>query len=609
MGSSIGMPMRLAIVYSSFLIGAKMYFISFIVMVSVFSGYVHARRVGGPNQNINSILFPTTPKIAVSPLAPSISSKVVKEDIVARLDSLLQSKKIDESWYETINDLVFELATLDKNLSTIYLKKIIAKTSIPTVKETPIYPPKQSTADQKESLIVSKDILTKKLEGVLHQQITTDGWYDTVNNLIMELSLIDRDLSNIYFKKILDKIARESEKKTVSLAPPITPEKSHLTPEKKANTVIDPLKEVSAVKKTEEAVQQPVEKGKEAPTLVPPTQSDNNAKKEIEKKLDDLLQQKMIDELWYTGVNNLIFDLAVIDRNLSNEYLKKVRQKTVTIPVKIVSPALDSESVQKNTPAISPLPPKNQSPQPREISKGSPPPPPPSGGIAKGGIPLPPNSGVKKGTPPPPPGPMVKGAKATPAAKGKSSPVISPKGPDPLTIRESYGAKQLEKRTNEEVIELFNKLLEALGTYTDFWDAVQKKPKLDWENKINTVKKTLVDPKRNISIDAAKAIADRIVQVRTDKAKEGLAKQAMAEKKEEEKEREEFSESELIAKIESLKKREKVNEMNWLIEFQGNIKKLDKVNHEKALSYQNEFIKKFTGQRPFLPKRKPIEVK
>jgi hypothetical protein len=230
--------------------------------------------------------------------------------------------------------------------------------------------------------------------------------------------------------------------------------------------------------------------------------------------------------------------------------------------------------------------------------------------MQKGTPPPPPAGGVKKGaTPPPPPGPMAKkGAKKT---EKDIAAAIAPKTktPEPLSIKGTYSAARLAKETDNDLLTLFNDLLEALATTADFWSAKDKKPQLDWDNKINAVKKALLDPKRTITIDVNKAIQDRINQVRMEKAQAGQAQQAAVEKaKEKEKPKEEVSEPELIEQINKLLKKADTSDMLWLIQFKGIVRSLDTVNHDKALVYENDFIKQFPGQKPFLPKKKAVAI-
>ncbi len=48
--------------------------------------------------------------------------------------------------------------------------------------------------------------------------------------------------------------------------------------------------------------------------------------------------------------------------------------------------------------------------------------------------------------------------------------------------------------------------------------------------------------------------------------------------------------------------------MLWLIQFKGIVRSLDTVNHDKAIVYEDDFIKQFPGQKPFLPKKKAVVI-
>ncbi len=347
----------------------------------------------------------------------------------------------------------------------------------------------------------------------------------------------------------------------------------------------------------------------------------NISKEKIISQLNELLQQSEVDDTWYASVDDLIFDLALLDRNLSREYLKKIHNKIVQIAVA----AMPVPSVEKEVP-VPPVvsePVKKESPQmaPEGMKKGTPPappvpmkkggtPPPAPGPMQKGIPPAPPAPGQMKkgGTPPPPPGPMAQGKKkSTPSATGPAAPA-APKGPELLSIDQTYGLRQLEKRTTEELKELFDKLIEALASKDAFWNAEKKKPQAIWENRIDTLKKVLLarDPKGGF----AEQIAKRIIQVRNEKDQKGFEKQAAAEQeKKKEEPKEEYTEEQLLKEIELLKNNAKPGDISWSINFRGAVIKLDTFNHEKALEYEAYFIKMNPGQKLFLPKKKEALVK
>lgn len=441
---------------------------------------------------------------------------------------------------------------------------------------------------QQENIKTKKDDIIKQLDALLKSLPIDD---EEANALIFELALFDKNMATAYLKKIITKtslvaVAQKSELPSVPEMPPVA---------KVSSPSVAPEKTI------------------EAALPVMPSAS----KDQIIIELDKKLRSTIIDDAWYKAVDNLIFDLALIDRDISSEYLKKVLDK-MTSSVAAAAPPVSPPAVdvKKENPPAAPS---------SEINKGMPPavpggmkvgnPPPPPAGMKKGTPPAAPGAGpIKKGgTPPPPPGPMTTKGKGA-AAINKATEPEKPKGLDPLSERQTYGLAQLmnAKRTDEEIVVLFNKLLDALGTVADFWDAVKKEPKLDWSNKIGTAKNAVI--KRNIPIDEAKTdpakkIADRIVQVRADKAKQGLEKQvAVAQEEKKETHAESLSEKELIIEIEKLRKEPKESDFAWVLKFQGFIKRLDQINHEKAVQYESEFLKKYPKQKSFLPKKKAPEA-
>lgn len=484
------------------------------------------------------------------------SSTAAKNEIVAKLNALLQDTVLNDEWYVTANDLIVDLVPLDKTLSIEYLKKIQAKAA-------------NSAAEKAYS-----EAISDKAVGATTEDITKSPQPIAASPSVPMPQVIPVS----------------AEQNTISETFPVTSESKNI-----ADTV---------------SLQLPK----------PALQED-----EIIQELDEKLRSTVIDDAWYEHVNNLVFDLALFNRSASQAYLKKIRSKINLASALQSSPPI-VEPEKKEISAM-PVPEEPSAPSssvgqsmkrgtppaPPAMKKGTPPPPPSAGGLMKKGTPAaPPSVGAKKGgsaTPPPPPGPMVKGKK-TSVPQGKTSPATpaAVKGPEPLSITISYGGPQLAKRSNEEIIELFNNLLEALAIRGDFWDAVKKEPMPEWRNRIDTVKKAIADPKRNLTINAAPIIENRIKQVRAEKAQQGLQKQESAEKEKQKIEMPEFTQEELIVQINGLKKRTDPSDFKWLIEFQGSIKKLDKINHDKAVEYEAEFIKNFPGQKQFLPKKKEAVV-
>lgn len=483
-------------------------------------------------------------------------------------------------------------------IMTMIVMPLVAKRigNVPPQVVAPVVPKPVLPQPAPQPSLAAKNEIVARLDVLLQDSVLNDEWYKSVNDLVVDLVLLDKALSVEYLKKIHVKIANVATEKAAQKA-------ASMPIEPKIAPIIRPAASTPA-----------------APTLL-------LSKNGIVAQLDEKLRSTTIDDAWHEQVNNLIFDLALLDRNASQEYLKKIRAKMS--PVIVLQPSAPIVEPAKKEPAASPAPPvptMPATPVSEPMQRGTPPPPPPAvkknipappsaGGMQKGTPPPPPPApvaGAKKGgtppPPPPPPGPMVKGKKGS-ASKEKASPAApAAKGPEPLLVTVSYGAPQLAKRSNEEIIDLFTKLLDALATRGDFWDAIKKEPMPEWRNRIDTVKKALSDPKRNITMNVVQMIEDRIKQVRTEKAQQGLQKQESAEKEKQKSEMPEYTREELIAQIVALKKRADPSDFKWLIEFQGTIKKLDKLNHEEASQYEDEFIKKYPGQKAFLPKKKEAAV-
>jgi hypothetical protein len=526
-----------------------------------------------------------------------------KHDITKSLDTLLQQKVVDDAWYPLVSDLVIDLAIIDKQLANDYFQKIRSKTTekvavqlpapviMPPIAPPPVVVPPISAPMPLQPVIIKNEVVDQ-LNNALLKSTIDDAWYDSVNDLLFDLATIDKNLANQYLQKIHAKITQAAQ-----------------VQKKEIPVVINPQPAPQAIPA---APQQPPQLTQKIPTA---------SKAELIAQLNDKLRATILDEAWYTATKNLLFDLALFDRGLSDDYLEKVFAKNKPVVVVQPTPVPEASShsapMKKGTPP--PPPGAVQKPVEKSSETGSPastpgttqpmkkgtPPAPPASAQKKGIVPPPPPMKAG-GTPPPPPGPMIKGKKA-PAGTEQAAAPPAPKAPLPLSIKESYSVRQLEKRSNDEVVELFNKLLEALAASADFWDAVKKEAKLEWKNKIDTVAKALADPKRSLHMNTNKQIEDRIKQVKEEKTREGAAKQA-AEKVEEKIEQQQLSQEELIKKVEAAKRNADVADFKWLIRFQGAIKDLAKVNHAKALEYETEFITQNPDQKKFLPKAKAGEA-
>src|ERR1700761_4778467 len=62
-------------------------------------------------------------------ILPLSNAKMLQENLTKKLDILLAAQVTDEAWYTEVNNIMFELTTLDKNVSNAYVKKIFTKTT------------------------------------------------------------------------------------------------------------------------------------------------------------------------------------------------------------------------------------------------------------------------------------------------------------------------------------------------------------------------------------------------------------------------------------------------------------------------------------------------
>ena len=454
--------------------------------------------------------------------------------------------------------------------------------AVPTAVEKPLpiaQPAQEEILQQKKETAVA---LTHALDEKLSEAKINNN-DDAIDDLLLDLMAVDRIAAKIYLKKIEEgKIQAAIEK-----IPPIesaTTTSSALLQQKKEETVAeDRAERVAAFK----------------------------------KQLDEKLQSPTIGE----DVDNALLELAVLDMNAAKIYLKKIEDKKIQLavaqlpssPSTAQAPVAPAKSESGEMKRVTPPP------VPGAMTRGTPPPPP---GAMKSGTPPPPGMPMKSGTPPPPPGaPMVKKGPPPPPGPmpGKknasnASPTkiaeapAKPQGPKPLSIDESYSKTRLVKESTEALLTLFNELLVALSG-DRFWDGVAQKPKLDWDNRAQAVKNALLAPGRTIDIDPKKKIEEAIAETKKAKKEQGVARLAQRELEQKEPLVQQETEEELTKKINMLKKSPDVSDFKWLVEFIGTIKKLDKINHAKALEYEDAFITEFPDQKRFLPKPKVVEVK
>ncbi len=272
--------------------------------------------------------------------------------------------------------------------------------------------------------------------------------------------------------------------------------------------------------------------------------------KVIKQRLDEQLQVP-VETAWDDRINDL-FDLAMVNRELARQYFIQMREKMVVTDVKPIEVVLEKNATEKKEEAkkIEPtkgaeekltetMLPAGEEPMQKAAGRSAPPRKPGAPKVEPTEAPKTEEvstdepmqqAPTKKG--PPPGGPKSKigsSPKSTASAKKPEESVV--KGPAPLSVTETYSAARLDKALTSELLTLFEDLLKALGTIGKFWDGtvVPQKPVLDWDNKINSVKKALMK-RPGIKINYDTVIADRIKEVREIKKQEALTRMSEREK-------------------------------------------------------------------------------
>lgn len=331
-------------------------------------------------------------------------------------------------------------------------------------------------------------------------------------------------------------------------------------------------------------------------------------REEIIQKIDNQLSLPLSD-VWYDTMDNLLFDLSAVDRAMARNYVQQVRQKIVdsikpkeVIVEKIVEKPVIVEKIiekpvfipQKEMPSMQPT----GDDQPMIVSKKIAP-------KKLGGEPIVPEGegmkiGIKKAPPQLGGGPVKKPGEVV---KPVSKPVV------PKPVEQIFSVPKLKILDNEKLLALFAELLEKLPSNwnNQVVEKVEEKTKYGskiynvygapipkWVNDMNTLKKVLVMNMIMPEEEITKKVADRIVQVRSEKSVKPVVSIVQ-----EEKPQEELTEEDIIRLIKGLLAEPKTDQLGWVVSIKGNIKALDKLNHEAALEYHNRFIK-LTGEKPFL---------
>lgn len=378
----------------------------------------------------------------------------------------------------------------------------------------------------------------------------------------------------------------------------------------------------------------------------------------IIKRLDEQLSSP-VEAAWDDRVDDL-FNLATVNPELARSYFKKMSEKMVITDVKPIEVVVEKpaekptqKEEQKEEQKII-VPEKNQEPQKvieekepskvpviekpieptlpvgeKPMEKSTRPAPPrkfgPKPEVVEGAqgetaqVPSD-NEAMKPFTRPAPPkkgGAPSGGPKKTliPSSSAKATTPGSVEGKKevaPKKVEQIFSGPKLQQLSDDKLVELFNELLDKLRTDPRSWNAMdvvkmEEKTKYGsktynlygapiakWTNDINTLKKVLVSKNIMSEAQVTQTIAECIAQVRSEKKS-----QQVVSKEQQEKPQEELTGEDLAKLIKAQLTDPKPTEIGWVVSIKGNIKALDKINHEEALKYHDQFIK-ITKEKPFL---------
>ena len=393
----------------------------------------------------------------------------------------------------------------------------------------------------------------------------------------------------------------------------------------------------------------------EKPTI-PATVIQQVDQKALIKRLDEQLRAP-VESAWDARVDDL-FTLATVNPELARSYFKKMSEKMATTDVTPVEVVVQkpTEKPEKpvEKPAIEPIKApevktesekviekkaEETAPQEKQTETGLPvgeepmkkatrPAPPKKFGPKPGVTEIPESATetalptdqepMKVSTKPAPKRGAPSGGpkKVLPTSKTSSSSANATADKQKTTTQKAteqiFSVSKLQALDDDTLIKLFRELLDKLGTVPSNWNGmvvekVEEKtkygskvynvygaPVAKWTNDINTLKKVLISKKVLSEDQVSQEIKDRITQVRS-----GKNVAPVTTTQPEEKPKEELTQEDLVRLIEAQLAEPKKDQIGWVVSIKGNIKALDKINHDAALEYHNEFIA-LTKEKPFL---------
>lgn len=193
---------------------------------------------------------------------------------------------------------------------------------------------------------IDKAAIIKNLDKQLAASGIDAQWNQIVDDLLFDLSMVDRAMASEYSQKVRGKIvsatAKTSKSKVKTSEPTLkstgklSSQQSKLIKHTEGGTIkIEPT--LTLVAKVSSQQKKPI-KHAEGGTI---SVVDKEA---ILKKLDEQLALPVSSE-WNKVMDDLLFDLAMVDRTMASEYAQKVREKIVSITAKVIEPIKEVEPI------------------------------------------------------------------------------------------------------------------------------------------------------------------------------------------------------------------------------------------------------------------------
>lgn len=315
---------------------------------------------------IEPILIPA--KKVISPQQPKfikhtetgVISPVDKNEIIERLNDQLLLP-VNDLWQERVDDLLFDLSLVDKEMAKEYAQRIRRKIADALTKTEPVAPEKEIASEKEAAVVpekevevvpekevvqispIDKDVIIKKLEEELLLPVD-DEWRKRVDDLLFDLASVDREMAREYSQKVHKKVTDAFAKITEPVVEkPIIPVKEAAPVVEKPEEKISEETTGAVAKGTPPSRGKPPVRGekkkiesavpKEEAVSVQPTGSLKDPA-QIEAQLKQLLQEPVEQRTsdWLQNIKDLIFALSAFDVKKASSYLDEVYISKINKP-------------------------------------------------------------------------------------------------------------------------------------------------------------------------------------------------------------------------------------------------------------------------------------